>query len=482
MEEEIIDYIVDKIDETNEYTLNAITENGNIMTIASWNDTNEKIDITDDLSTSQVANILDVLIAKDNKNTLEDELDVKIKLIEIIAKLSNIQSQKMLGKDYFIEEEPKEETEIEEKSYEEIKEREFLKVLGYSDKQIEEHIERRDESKTGIRRKDNYEYESSSEIKMQLPIVLDKRISKNSILGTYTTDMTEVNYKTNPAVEREEEIKNIIVSIANSSAVLIGEPGVGKTAVVEGLAYKIQNNDVPTFLQNKKLLKVSAADLVSGCKYVGMIEERVKGLVNEVLDRDDIILFFDEIHTVLGTGRGSKSTLDIANILKPYIDRGQIKIIGATTSKEYNDYFEQDGAFKRRFDKIIVKEPDVTKLKNVIDNSLSYLELNTDIYFNEEELNKDELINALIKLTLPNNRKGDEYQYNPALVMSILKKAFGYAKYYDNSYLTFNDVKESIENNNYIINDAKDKFYKKKSIIETKTQEKQTAKILEFRR
>ena len=482
MEEVIIDYIVDKVNETNEYTLNAITESGNIMTIASWNDTNEKFDITDNLSTSQVVNILDVLIENDNKNELENDLNVKIKLIEIIAKLSNIQSQKMLGKDYSIEAEPKNDIEIEEKTYEEMKEREFLKALGYTDKKIEEFIEQRDESKVEIIKEKKYKYENSRKVDMQLPIVLNKSISKNSILGTYTTDMTEINYKTNPAVEREDEIKNIIVSIANSSAVLIGEPGVGKTAVVEGLAYKMQNNDVPTFLQNKKLLKVSAADLVSGCRYVGMIEERVKGLVNEVLERDDIILFFDEIHTVLGTGRGSKSTLDIANILKPYIDRGQIKIIGATTSKEYNDYFEQDGAFKRRFDKVIVKEPDVNKLKNVIENSLDYLELCTDICFNEEELNRDELINALIKLTLPNNRKGDEYQYNPALVMSILKKAFGFAKYYDNSYLTFNDLKESIENNDYIIDDAKEKFYEKKDKIETKTNNKQSAKILLFRR
>lgn len=474
MEETIIDYIVDKVDETNEYTLNAITETGNIMTVASWNDNTENVDITDNLSTSQVINFLDILVEKEDKYKLENDIEIKIKLIEIISKLNSIQSRKILG------EEIKEEKENEEKKQieaikEDLRERDFLKMLRLNDKEIEEKINSRNEIRV-------IKYNSSSELKMQLPAVVDKSISKNSILGTYTTDMTEINYKTNPAVEREDEIKNIIVSIANSSAVLIGEPGVGKTAVVEGLAYKMQNNDVPTFLQNKKLLKVSAADLVSGCRYVGMIEERVKGLVNEVLERDDIILFFDEIHTVLGTGRGSKSTLDIANILKPYIDRGQIKIIGATTSKEYNDYFEQDGAFKRRFDKIIVKEPDVTKLKNVIENSLDYLELCTDIYFNEEELNKDELINALIKLTLPNNRKGDEYQYNPALVMSILKKAFGFAKYYDNSYLTFNDLKESIENNNYIIEDAKEKFIEKKEKIETKTKNKQSAKILLFRR
>ena len=167
--------------------------------------------------------------------------------------------------------------------------------------------------------------------------------------------------KIDPVIGRDEEIRSITRVLSRktkNNPVLIGEPGVGKTAIVEGLALRILKGDVPSSLKNKTIWELDMAALVAGAKYRGEFEERLKNVLNEVKKSEgNIIMFIDEIHMIVGTG--AEGAMDTANILKPLLARGEIKVIGATTLKEYREYIEKDGALERRFQKIIVHEPTV---------------------------------------------------------------------------------------------------------------------------
>ena len=168
--------------------------------------------------------------------------------------------------------------------------------------------------------------------------------------------------KIDPVIGRDEEIRSITRVLSRktkNNPVLIGEPGVGKTAIVEGLALRIVKGDVPSSLKDKVIWELDMAALVAGAKYRGEFEERLKNVLNEVKKSDgEIIMFIDEIHTIVGTGR-SDGAMDTSNILKPMLARGEIHVIGATTLNEYRQYIEKDGALERRFQKIKVSEPDV---------------------------------------------------------------------------------------------------------------------------
>src|SRR5574344_524382 len=168
--------------------------------------------------------------------------------------------------------------------------------------------------------------------------------------------------KIDPVIGRDEEVRRIIQVLSRktkNNPVLIGEPGVGKTAIVEGLAQRIVRGDVPESLKNKTIWELDMAALVAGAKYRGEFEERLKKVLNEVKKSEgDIIMFIDEIHMIVGTGR-TEGAMDTSNILKPMLARGEIHVIGATTLNEYRKYIEKDGALERRFQKIIVSEPNV---------------------------------------------------------------------------------------------------------------------------
>ena len=168
--------------------------------------------------------------------------------------------------------------------------------------------------------------------------------------------------KIDPVIGRDEEIRSITRVLSRrtkNNPVLIGEPGVGKTAIVEGLALRIERGDVPASLKNKIIWELDMASLISGAKYRGEFEERLKNVLNEIKKSEgSIIMFIDEIHMIVGTGN-MEGAMDTSNILKPMLARGEIHVIGATTLNEYRKYIEKDGALERRFQKIIVKEPSV---------------------------------------------------------------------------------------------------------------------------
>ena len=187
------------------------------------------------------------------------------------------------------------------------------------------------------------------------------RKAKQSTLEQYSRDLTALarEGKLDPVVGRDEEIRRVIQILSRrtkNNPCLVGEPGVGKTAVVEGLAARIVAGDVPFTVQNKRLLTLDLSGMVAGSKYRGEFEERIKKVLKEVTDDGNIILFLDELHTIIGAG-GAEGAIDASNIMKPSLARGEIQLIGATTIAEYRKYIEKDAALERRFQPVTVEEP-----------------------------------------------------------------------------------------------------------------------------
>ena len=185
--------------------------------------------------------------------------------------------------------------------------------------------------------------------------------NKTPTLSKYGVDLTEnaKKGKIDPVIGRDSEVERIIQILCRrtkNNPCLIGEPGVGKTAIIEGLAQKIVDKNVPEILQNKRLFTLDLTSMVAGTKYRGDFEERIKAVVDEVVKAKDVILFIDEVHTIIGAGSAEGST-DAANILKPSLARGEFQLIGATTISEYRKNIEKDSALERRFQPVTVAEP-----------------------------------------------------------------------------------------------------------------------------
>jgi ATP-dependent Clp protease ATP-binding subunit ClpB len=188
--------------------------------------------------------------------------------------------------------------------------------------------------------------------------------SRYAALEKYGQDLTEQakSGKLDPVIGRDDEIRRVVQVLSRrtkNNPVLIGEPGVGKTAIAEGLAQRIINGDVPESLKNRKLISLDMGSLIAGAKYRGEFEDRLRAVLREVMDSDgQIVLFIDELHTVVGTG-ASQGTMDAGNLLKPMLARGELRCIGATTLDEYRKYIEKDAALERRFQQVVVNQPSV---------------------------------------------------------------------------------------------------------------------------
>jgi len=218
--------------------------------------------------------------------------------------------------------------------------------------------------------------------KVLLPIIQELRKGKRitsrhdegqmaGIIKEYCVDyikLAKAN-KFDPVIGRDEEVRRVIQVLARrtkNNPVLIGEPGVGKTAIIEGLAQRIHHGDVPEILKGSRLAGLDLAAMIAGSKFRGEFEERLKNLLNEVENsKDNIILFIDELHTLVGAG-ASDGSMDASNMLKPALARGMLRCVGATTVKEYKQHIEKDPALARRFQQIYISEPNVTRAKRKI--------------------------------------------------------------------------------------------------------------------
>ncbi len=221
--------------------------------------------------------------------------------------------------------------------------------------------------------------------------------SKTPVLDNFGRDLTEMaeDGKLDPVVGREKEIERVSQILSRrkkNNPLLIGEPGVGKSAIAEGLALRIIQKKVSRILFNKRVVTLDLASLVAGTKYRGQFEERMKAVMNELEKNDDIILFIDEIHTIVGAG-GATGSLDASNMLKPALSRGEIQCIGATTLDEYRQYIEKDGALERRFQKVIVEPTSVTETILILNNIKNKYEDHHNVTYSKEA------IEACVKLT-----------------------------------------------------------------------------------
>src|SRR6187431_2798771 len=221
--------------------------------------------------------------------------------------------------------------------------------------------------------------------------------SRTPVLDNFGRDLTRLaeDNKLDPIVGREKEIERVAQILSRrkkNNPILIGEPGVGKTAIAEGLALRIVQKKVSRVLFGKRVVTLDLASLVAGTKYRGQFEERMKAVMNELEKNDDIILFIDEIHTIVGAG-GATGSLDASNMFKPALARGEIQCIGATTLDEYRQYIEKDGALERRFQKVIVEPTSVEETITILNNIKSKYEDYHNVNYN------DEAIDACVKLS-----------------------------------------------------------------------------------
>ncbi len=223
----------------------------------------------------------------------------------------------------------------------------------------------------------------------------DRRTTQT--LNQYSRDLTQLarEGKLDPVIGREEEIKRVIQILSRrtkNNPCLIGEPGVGKTAIAEGLAAKIVEGSVPDNIKNKRLLTLDLSGMVAGSKYRGEFEERIKRVINEVKNDGNVLLFLDELHTIIGAG-GAEGAIDASNILKPSLARGEIQLIGATTIEEYRKYIEKDAALERRFQSVKVEEPGIEETVGILKGLRSRYEQHHQVTIT------DDAIKAAVKLS-----------------------------------------------------------------------------------
>ncbi|MGM9849552.1 MAG: AAA family ATPase [Bacilli bacterium] len=266
-----------------------------------------------------------------------------------------------------------------------------------------------------------------------------------SVINNICDNLTDKEYVTNPAIAREEEIKKLMIVLLapEKSALLVGKPGIGKTAIVEGLAYLIQKDMVPDVLKGYKILKVNSSSLMNKVTIGGNEMLSVNLLVDELKSMSKVILFIDEVHTLVGAN--SESPVDLANILKPCLDRGDIKAIGATTDIEYETYIVRDRAFLRRFDKIDVNEPDEATTVQILFKSLPRYEHQTGIHFKYNDYITTMLLESIVSATSEYKRTYGLSAMYPDVAFSVLSQAFSMALVDNRSEVTILDVYNAIK-------------------------------------
>lgn len=275
-----------------------------------------------------------------------------------------------------------------------------------------------------------------------------KRIN---MLQMYGENFQEKQYITNPAIGRDEQIKQLILILLTpeKSAVLTGKPGVGKTATVEGLAYKIQKHEVPDILKDYQVIKLNTSALLGEDPVTG--EAKVQILIEELKNETKLILFIDEIHTLMG---GSGDALDFANMFKPALDRGDIKVIGATTTEEYERYILRDKAFVRRFQKVEIFEPTREENIEILIGTLPKIEKKTGAKMMYTAFIQKRMMEFITDITSEYKRIYEIGSRYPDVSLTIVQQAFSNALYDNRSEVNVMDFKKAIMNSKNIYPDV----------------------------
>lgn len=276
--------------------------------------------------------------------------------------------------------------------------------------------------------------------------------SSYSVIDRYGDNFTNKNYITNPAIGRDEEIKNLILVLLtpDKSVILTGKPGIGKTAIVEGLAYKIINDDVPDALKGYTVVKIDVQSLMGTVKDTG--DTRIQTLIDEIKNQEKFILFIDEIHTLVNST--SESSLDFANMFKTGLGRGDIKVVGATTTAEYERYILRDKAFARRFTRIEVEEPNREHTIKILIGTLPKIEANANAKLAYTPYIQEKIMTFIVDLTKEYNRVYEVSGRYPDVPLTMLAQAFSEAVFENKSIVTIEHIEKAIINSKAIYPDV----------------------------
>ena len=279
---------------------------------------------------------------------------------------------------------------------------------------------------------------------------------QKSFIEKYGVNFTKQEYVVNPAIGRENEIRelSLVLLTPDKSAILTGKPGTGKTAIVEGLAYLIQRNEVPDALKGYTIIKVDTQALMGTVKETG--DSRVQTLIDEILSHEKYILFIDEIHTLINAT--SEAALDFANMFKTGLGRGDLKIIGATTSDEYEKYVLRDKAFTRRFQRIDIKEPDKEMTVKIVTGVIPRIEHSTGIKMGYTPFIWEKLARFVVELTTEYNRVYETAGKYPDVPITLFSQAFSEALFDNKSVVTVSHVRKAIENSKAVYPDVIQKY------------------------
>ncbi len=255
-----------------------------------------------------------------------------------------------------------------------------------------------------------------------------------SLIDTYGEDLTGKEYITNPAIARDEEIKQCILILLTpeKSALLVGKAGIGKTAIVEGIAYKIQKGDVPDALKGWSVIKINVASLIGVATNEHDTQSKLDAIIREIASREKTILFIDETHLLVNKSGG----IDFANLLKPSLDRGLIKMIGATTNEEYETYILRDRAFLRRFQKVEVVEADKETTVKILMGTIPKLEKQVGVKLNYHPYQIEKFMKFIVEMTDEYKRIYEVSSRYPDICLTIVANAFTFALYDNEKVVT----------------------------------------------
>ena len=275
--------------------------------------------------------------------------------------------------------------------------------------------------------------------------------NNESFLEKYGENLTNEKYITNPAVARDKELKELVMVLLTpeKSACLVGKPGIGKTAIVEGLAYRMQLNDMPNALKGYTVYKISTPSLVGSTDG----ENKVMQLVNEIKNRDKIIVFIDEIHMLMGASRES-GPMDLANMFKEGLGRGTVKLIGATTTEEYERYVLRDKAFVRRFQRIDVSEPTAEMCVQILMRTVPKIEYQTGVRLNYTDFIKENIMKFIVNMTSEYKRVYEISSRYPDIALTVLRQCFSAALFDNSNEVKFRHIYEAIKNTKVVYPDV----------------------------